>query len=401
MSESAARLMFPSAKGELPELTERIASFYERVAEVGTDRLFRAPTPGPGAILLNSLDQLCLAGHPEVLEAQIESLRTHGHYALRSSFYLDPDSPQRRFEGTLASFVEMDAAILCQSGWDANVNLLQVIATPKTPVYIDRFAHASAYEGIQAAGAHPRVFRHNGLGSLARRIRNHGPGVIVVDSVYSVPGSVCPLAEISRLARQTGCTLVVDESHSIGLYGKHGQGLVASLGLTDEVDFLTFSLSKTLVSRGGAIVGPARAIEFCRYEARQHIFSGAIPTPHDVAGLEAVLKVVQREGWRRERLHRNAARLRPQVGVQGWEMEASATHIIPLVAGDDTDVLRLLQELEQRELYGSPFVPPATPARQGVVRLTVHCGMDEQECDRAAEICGEARKALFPRCRPS
>jgi CAI-1 autoinducer synthase len=393
MKTNLAPLDPPSRLYALRGFSDKMARFLARAESIGNAQLFRAPCPGPDAILLNSLDQLCLAGHPSVRERMIASLRECEGYALRSSFYLDAGSPHRRFERRIAEFLGLEAAMLCQSGWDANVNLIQSIADADTPVYIDRFAHASAYEGIHAASARPHVFRHNNLASLARRIRTHGPGVVVVDAVYSVPGSVCPLADVVRLCREMECVLVVDESHSMGLYGRGGRGLLAELGLTTQIDFVTFSLSKTFVSRGGMIAGGAAPIEFCRYESRQAVFSGAIATPHDIAGMEATLDLIEGADDRRARLHANAAYLRPRIGAF-FSMEPSATHIIPLRAGSDPQVLKMVNALESRELYGSPFIPPATPLDGGCVRLTVHSELTRAECDRTVAICAEIRDVM-------
>ena len=225
--ETPAPARYP---GESPGLTQRIALYRMRAEAVANEHLARGGAIPDDALKLVSSDALQLGGHPHMVERQVQVLRGNGPHAPTSLVFLAEDSPQRRFEARVAEFVGMEGAVLCQSGWTANVGLVQTMAERGTPVYIDLHAHASLWEGILVAEANAHPFRHNNVRSLARRIRNHGPGIVIVDAVYSATGSVCPLADVARLCRETGCILVVDESHSMGLHGDRGNGLVAELG---------------------------------------------------------------------------------------------------------------------------------------------------------------------------
>ncbi|MFD3555935.1 aminotransferase class I/II-fold pyridoxal phosphate-dependent enzyme [Streptomyces goshikiensis] len=133
-------------------------------------------------------------------------------------------------ERALATHMGAPAGILCQSGWAANTGLLQALARPGMPVYIDVLAHMSLWEGARIAGATVHRFRHNDIAHLRRRIGDTGPGIILVDSLYSTDGSVCPIPEAAEVAEETGCVLVVDESHSLGTHGARGEGMVFELG---------------------------------------------------------------------------------------------------------------------------------------------------------------------------
>jgi CAI-1 autoinducer synthase len=139
--------------------------------------------------------------------------------------------PTHTLEMALAGWVGKDDGFICQSGYTANVGLLQAIADAQTPVYLDSLAHASLWEGAHAARAPAFAFRHNDPAPGAHD-RPDGPGIVVVDSVYSTTGAVCPLVEIVEVAEQHGCMILVDESHSLGTHGPQGAGLCAELGLT-------------------------------------------------------------------------------------------------------------------------------------------------------------------------
>ena len=141
-------------------------------------------------------DYLSLGNHPSILAAQAETLNTLGHGMLRSAVFLLGDNPVKNLETALGRHMGAEDGLLTQSGWCANTGLIQSIADESTPVYLDMFAHMSLWEGVKSAGATPRPFRHNSADSLDKLIAKYGPGVVVVDSVYSTSGSVSPLAKI-------------------------------------------------------------------------------------------------------------------------------------------------------------------------------------------------------------
>jgi len=168
--------------------------FDERMAKLwGGDHLLHGRSPGPGALFLNSNDYLCLLGERALVRAQARALLGHEHELLMSAVFQHGDTAQSRVEARLAKLMRAEAGLIAQSGWAANVGLIQCIAGPGVPVYIDMSAHASLWEGITAAGAQAVPFRHNDVDHLCRQLERTGPGIIVVDSVYSTTGSVAPL----------------------------------------------------------------------------------------------------------------------------------------------------------------------------------------------------------------
>ena len=179
-------------------LSNRVDVYYREraVNPVVGGHPLKGRMPGAGDTLLVSNDYLSLARHPDIVAAQAATLQALGHGVLRSSVFNLGTTPQRKLERDLACHGRSEDALLAQSGWCANTGLLAAIADAQTPVYLDMFAHMSLWEGVQSAGATPRPFRHNSVESLQRLVANYGPGVVVVDSVYSTNGDVCPLSEI-------------------------------------------------------------------------------------------------------------------------------------------------------------------------------------------------------------
>ena len=268
--------------------------------------------------------------------------------------------------------------MLAQSGWCANIGLIQSIAKRDLPVYLDFYTHMSFWEGVKAARAKPIPFQHNSVQSLRKRIISHGPGIIAVDSIYSTTGTISPLFEYVQLAQEFDCLLIVDESHSLGTHGPGGSGLVAELGLSGQVHIITASLAKALSGRGGLIAASTALIEMIRYTALPIIFSSAL-TPHDLAGFLASLEIIDKEGWRREKLHSNATYLRNELLSCNFNLLGSNSQIIPLLAGTEADIIWLRSELEHADIHGAVFCAPATPKNKTLIRLSIStCHQPEQ-----------------------
>jgi CAI-1 autoinducer synthase len=356
--------------------------------------LFHGAPPGGDAIGLQSNDYLDLARDPRIIQAQVAALGEFGNGALMSGVMVqDQADPLRVLEDRLAAHLSSDAVVLCHSGWAANVGLLQTIAGPDDTVYLDNIAHMSLREGARTAGAQLRSFRHNTPEDLEARVRRDGPGIVVVDSIYSTNGSVCPLADVVQIVGEHGCVLVVDESHSLGTHGSRGTGLVAELGLTSSVDFLTASLAKAFVGRAGLITCPRDFSRYFRYTSPPAVFSSVL-LPHDVAGLDAALTVIQGAQVRRARLHQIAARVRDGLSGVGIDLDGCASQIIAISAGSELSAGRLRDALEQRGVFGSLFAPPATSPSRTLIRLSLHAGLSDPQVDRIISVC----QAVAPRC---
>jgi CAI-1 autoinducer synthase len=373
-------------------LEQRINNHYRsRVEELwGGRNLLHGKRPGPQAIHLMSNDYLSLSSHPDILQCQSRALLEEGNGMLMSAVFLHENSPQQQFERRLAHFIGAERGILCQSGWCANTGLIQSIADEQTPVYIDMLAHMSLWEGAHSAGATAIMFHHNDPDHLERQILKHGPGVIIVDSVYSTNGSVCPLQDIVVVGTLHKCALVVDESHSLGTHGKHGEGIVAAMGLTDKVHFRTASLAKAFAGRAGFIACSERFAEYFAFESNPAIFSSAL-LPHEVAGLNATLTIIQEGDDRRKKLHENADYLRQNLEQLGYNLNDSSSQILSLEPGTEPQALLLKDALESRGVFGSAFFAPATPKNRAIIRFSVNCSLAEEQLAHTVRVCAEIR----------
>lgn len=355
--------------------------------------IMRGKKPGEHSIMLVSNDYLSIANHPDIVAAQIDALRHTQDSTLMSGVFLHGDTPQQRLEKRLAAWTGMPEAILSQSGYAANVGLIQAIASADTPVYIDMHAHASLWEGIQSAGANACPWRHNDLAHLRRQMASYGPGILCVDSVYSTNGSVCKLRDTVQLARAMGCVVIVDESHSLGTHGPGGAGLVAELGLSGEVDFITASLAKAFAGRAGLVLCPEGFSDYFWFTARPAIFSSCL-LPHEIAALDKTLDIIMAADDRRVALHRNAALIRRGLDELGYNVDASNSQIVALEAGLEYDTLCLREALEKQDVFGSVFCAPATPKKRSLIRFSIHAAMTLEKIERFLAACAAVREEV-------
>lgn len=312
---------------------------------------------------------------------------------MMSAIFFDEDDNEKKFEKNFAEFLGCESAILCQSGWVANVGLIQSIATSSTPIYIDFMTHMSLWEGIRSADAKGIAFRHNDLKHLERLIKQHGQGIIAVDSVYSTNGSICPLKELIELGEKYDCVLVVDESHSLGTHGPNGRGMVYELGLSNRVHFLTASLAKAFVNRAGVIGCSKKFANYFPYVSKPAIFSSAM-LPADLAGLKATLEVIFNADDRRKKLHDNANYLRCELDRLGYNVSESQSQIIAIEAGTEENTELLRDVLETKGIFGAVFCRPATPKNRSLIRLSISSDLQQEDLERIIHVFESIRQEV-------
>jgi CAI-1 autoinducer synthase len=336
------------------------------------------------------------------VQAQIDALKIATHQVVQSGVFHHGEHPSRQLERALGQWLGFEDSVLCQSGYMANVGLIQAIANAQTPVYIDMMAHMSLWEGIHAAKATAYPFRHNDPANLAKQIERHGAGLVIVDSVYSTTGALCPLTEIVEVCEKTGCMILVDESHSLGTHGSQGKGLCAALGLSDRVHFITASLAKAFSSRAGIFTLPriypqdTFALR-CMFSSSSHphVFSSSL-LGYELAGLAVTLKVIQGSNWARERLAKTTARVRRHLTAMGYPIAAGSEQIIALEAGLEPLTLALRDALEKEGVFGAVFCAPATSRNRSMVRLTLNAGLTDSELDYFEQVC----EKILPEVKP-
>jgi CAI-1 autoinducer synthase len=338
--------------------------------------------PSNRAIHLDGNDYLGLSKQPFIQNAQVNALLQNDNTPVQSGIFSSALHPSKQLEFDLAAFVGKEDAILCQSGYTANIGLLQCIAQTDTNVYIDGLAHASLWEGIHAARAKYVMFRHNDPEHLDRTIAKYGaPGIVVVDSVYSTTGALCPLLEMVEVAEKHGCMIVVDESHSLGTHGPGGRGLCYQLGLTDRVHFITASLAKAFAGRAGFFTIAKAYRYYFQVTSFPNIFSSGLFL-HEIAGLAATLEMIKTSDDRRARLMQVTQRIRESASSMGYPIHQGTEQIIALEAGPEPETMRLRDALETHDIHGAIFCAPATSKNRSMVRCTLNASLTDNELSR-------------------
>jgi CAI-1 autoinducer synthase len=351
--------------------------------------------PGPNSVRLDGNDYLAISGHPDIVRAQVEALTRCGNFAVQSGVFLHDEHPTRHLEMKLAAWVGKEDGFVCQSGYAANVGLIQSIANPETPVYLDGQAHASLWEGAHAARAPSHVFRHNDPQHLDKLMGRAGPGLVAVDSVYSTTGAVCPLEDMLEVVERHGSMILVDESHSLGTHGLAGAGLCAQLGVTDRVHFISASLAKAMAGRAGFFTAPARLRYHILTSSFSNIFSSCV-LPHEATALSATVDVLQKADAGREALRRVTRRMRSALTDMGYPIDQGTEQIIALEAGPEPATIQVRDALDALGVHTAFFGAPATSRNRSLARMTLHAALTEAELDHVEAAARSVAEQVRP-----
>jgi 8-amino-7-oxononanoate synthase len=352
---------------------------------------------GRELVNLASNDYLGLCGHPRLRQAAIDAIRDHGTGAGASRLVVGHLTAHARAERRFADFKGAQAALLCPTGYMANLAALTTLARPGDLVCLDKLSHASLIDAARASGATMRVFPHRGYGKLERLLagaadqadRGQRPArkLIVTDSVFSMDGDSADLPVLCDLADRYDAVLIVDEAHATGVLGPTGRGLAQLQGVCDRIDVTISTASKALGGMGGIVTARREVIDALVNHARSFIYTTAVP-PAQAAVIEAALDVVADEPWRRTRLAELSAHLRQLLTPTGL-LPANptanvVTPIVPLVVGTPERALALAGHLAARGLYAPAIRPPTVAPGSARVRISLRADLDDAVVDRLA-----------------
>jgi CAI-1 autoinducer synthase len=388
-----------------PAISDHLA---QRIQREFTDRwdtlwsgrsLLHGKAPTQNAVYLSGNDYLGLTGHADIVRAQTNALKRDVEFVIQSSVFLHGEHPVRDLERSIASWLGKEDGVICQSGYAANLGLLQAIADEKTPIYLDSLAHTSLWEGARTARAPAYAFRHNDAAHLGRMMARHGPGLVVVDSVYSTTGAICPLADVVAIAEQYGSMILVDESHSLGTHGPRGAGLCAELGLSHRVHFISASLAKAFAGRAGYFTVSAAMRNYMLSTSYPNMFSSCL-LPHEIAGLSATLEVIKKCDTQRARLMYLSRRLRASLSDIGYPVHQGTEQIIALESGTEPATMILRDALEEHDVFGAVFCAPATSRNRTMVRLTLSSALTDAEVDHVEQVAQDIAPLVNPQQWP-
>jgi len=343
---------------------------------------------GHRLIMCGSNNYLGLTTHPKVREAAIEAIRKYGTSNTGSRFLNGTLRLHKELEEELADFVGKEAALVFSTGYQTNLGTIQGLVGRHDTVILDRDDHASIVDGSVLSQGRILRFRHNDMADLERVLQKANPEhgrLVVVDGVYSMGGDIAPLPELVRLCRKYGARLMVDDAHSMGVLGPQGNGTAAHFGLTDEMDLIMSTFSKSFASLGGFIAGDADVVHYIQHFGRSMIFSASIP-PANVAAARAALQIMKEEPERRERLWQIARRMKRELSAMGWDTGNSETPIVPIIVGDDMKTIFLWKRLFEEGVFVNPVLPPAVPPNRSLLRTSYMATHTDAQLDRVLEV---------------
>ncbi|WP_244258301.1 pyridoxal phosphate-dependent aminotransferase family protein [Streptomyces sp. Tu 2975] len=355
----------------------------------------RARLDGRELIMCGSNNYLGLTDDPRVRTAAGRALDTYGSSCTGSRFLNGNIDLHQELEKELARFLGKPAALVMSTGYQTNLGVIAGLLTPRDHVVIDKGAHASVVDGCRLSGAKLRWFPHNDAGALAgilAGLPDDAPRLVVVDGVYSMEGDLCDLPAVVDVCRRYGARLVVDDAHGLGVLAG-GRGTAAHFGLTDEVDLITVTFSKSLASLGGAVAGSEEAIHYLRHHARSLIFSASM-TPANTGAALAALRVLRDEPELTDKLAANAAHLRRGLAAVGIGTGVSATPIIPVATHGTIGTLHAWRRLIDGGVYVNPVLPPAAEPR---LRVSVTARHTTAQLDRVVQAFAAVPELQGPR----
>jgi 8-amino-7-oxononanoate synthase len=385
----------------MSEIEERLAELerlglHRRLRMVSGPQGPRVLLDGEPVLLLCSNNYLGLADHPKVREAAADAAMRWGVGAGASRLVSGTMTIHRRLEERLAAFEGSEGCVLFGSGYLANLGTIGALAGPGDTIFSDQLNHASIVDGCRASRAEVVVYRHLDSDHLERCLRRHGGEggrLIVTDSVFSMDGDVAPLAEIVELARTHDARVAVDEAHATGALGDGGRGAVAQAGLQGEVDVIVGTLGKALGSYGAYVCASEEMVRYLVNTARPLIFSTA-PSPPSVAGALAALELLEDRPHKMARLHGAARTLRGALADEGFGVQESDMHIVPLVVGDSEDAMRLCQAALERGVFAQAIRPPTVPNGTSRLRLAAMASHTTSELQQAAKVLADAAREV-------
>lgn len=367
--------------------TVRNLGLYPYYCEIERNEGPVAVIQGREVIMLGSNNYLALTTHPEVRKAAQAAIRDLGTSMTGSRLLNGTARYHVEFEAELAAFVGKEAALISTTGYQANVGVLSALLGKGGVAVLDRFCHASIVDGCRVAGADIVYFRHNDPADLDRvlsQISEDTPALVVVDGVYSMEGDIADLPQLIEVTRRHKTRLMLDDAHGIGVMGQGGRGTAAHFGLTEEVDIIVGTFSKSLASIGGFVASDARTIDYIKHFGRSFLFSASAP-PASVAAARAALKVLKANPSLVDRLHQNASYLRTGLRRLGLDTGSSCTPICPIITREEVTTLALWKDLLEAGVFVNPVLYPAVPRSRAMLRTSVTAAHTRDHLDRALE----------------
>ncbi|HEY42442.1 MAG TPA: pyridoxal phosphate-dependent aminotransferase family protein [Anaerolineae bacterium] len=350
---------------------------------------------GRKILMIGSNNYLGLTTDPRVRQAAIDAIKRFGTSCTGSRFLNGTLALHKELEERLATFVGKEVALVFSTGYQVNLGVISSIVGRGDVVVTDKDDHASIVDGCMLSLGEIRRFSHNDIEHLERvlsKVNEKAGRLVIVDGVYSMGGDLAPLPEIIPICQKYSARLMVDDAHSFGVMG-NGHGTSAHFGVTDQVDLIMGTFSKSFASLGGFIAGDRDTLHYIQHTARSLIFSASMPASN-VATVLAALDIMENEPEHCERLWEVTERMRTGLKAMGFNTGPSVTPIIPIIIGGMRETFIAWKMCFEAGLYTNAVVDPAVPPDQCLLRTSYMATHTDEQIDRALNILGEVGQEL-------
>ena len=350
---------------------------------------------GKEFIMLSSNDYLGLSHHPKIKEAGIEAIQKWGSSTTGARLANGGRIFHRELEEKLAAFLGKEACHVFSAGYLACASAITGFADRKDLILADKNLHSSLWSGIQLSGARCERFAHNNPAHASEILSDEGAdtNIFVLEGVYSMEGHIAKLPAFVEIAREHNAFVILDDAHGFGVLGKNGRGTADHFGMTEQVDVLCASFSKSLAGAGGFVASSREAIEYMRSHSKQTIFSAAL-SPASCACAQAALEIMQNEPEHQEKLFKNLERYRgilASLELDTWESETPA---IPIVLGEKEKVYYFWKALLEKGIYSIISIAPGVPPGKDLIRTAISASHTEEDLDRIEEAMTYAKSKI-------
>lgn len=367
---------------------------YFRAIESDQDTVVKID--GKPILMFGSNSYLGLTNHPRIKEAACKAIEKYGTGCAGSRFLNGTLDIHIELEDKLAKLVNKQGALVYATGFSVNAGVVSCLTGKEDYLLYDEFDHASIIEGKRLSFSNLLKYKHNDMGSLEKMLKKcpiDAIKLIVADGVFSMEGDVVKLPEIVALAKKYNASIMIDEAHSLGVFGDKGKGLCNHFGVSDDVDLIMGTFSKSLATIGGFIAADNDTINYLKHNSRTLIFSASI-TPASTASVLTAIDVMEEETWRQDALWANTHRCLDAFRNAGFEIGDTSTPIIPLYIRDNDKTFMITKMLMDDGVFVNPVVSPAVRSEDSMIRFSLMATHTFDQIDEAIDKITKNAKLL-------
>lgn len=377
----------------------RETNLYPFFRPISSPQSDTAVIEGKEVLMFGSNNYLGLNNHPLIKEAAKLAIEKYGTSCTGSRFMNGTLDLHHELENELKDFLGKEAVIIFPTGFQVNTGVLPAMASKGDHIFIDEFNHASIIDGCRMSLAQRIKYKHNDTFDLDRKLnrvrKSNGVKLIITDGIFSMDGDIAQLDKITQVAHKYDAFTFVDCAHAIGVLGKHGAGTASHYGITDQVDLIGGTFSKSMASVGGFVAGNKDIIDYLSHASRSYMFSASLP-PSTTASALASLRLIKSDDSYRLKLWDNTRYALRLMREHTLDIGMAETPIIPIYIRDSILTFRIAKKLLDKGIYVNPVVAPGVKENDALLRFSLTAAHSKEQIGYAINIISEVVKLYIP-----